>query len=202
MEIKKDHWWPTPVWFFDIDPTTIDFDKVKEEIYKVKSIDEGRSISNYGGWQSNSLNLTQDTEMNKLMRKIEEASSTCFKDVGARPTVNRKITDYWININQKGDSNNVHNHALSTLSGVVYIECEKNSGNILFHRNGAESYYYLELTHNDDKNNNNPYQFSHVYYECIKYRVLIFPSYLSHSVEGNKSDTDRISIAFNFAKNW
>jgi hypothetical protein len=202
IEIKKDHWWPTPIWFFDLNPTTIDFEKVKDEIYRVRSVDKGRKISNYGGWQSNDLDLSQDTEMNKLMKNIEEAASYCFDDVGARPSANRKITDYWININKKGDSNIPHVHALSTFSGVVYIECEEDSGNILFHNNAAENYYYLELTHSKDKDKNNPYQFSHVFYSCIKYRVLIFPSILLHSVEPNKSDKDRISLAFNFAKNW
>lgn len=202
IEIKKDDWWSTPIWYFDIDPTQIDFNKIKEEIYRVKKVDKGRSISNQGGWQSNSLNLTQDTEMNRLMRAIEDASAHCFTSVGARPTVNKKITDYWLNINQKNDYNRPHIHPLSTLSGIVYIECNENSGDTMFHRNPAENYYYLELTHADAEDTTNPYGYSHVYYPCIKYRVVIFPSYILHSVEGNKSDEDRISIAFNFAKNW
>ena len=202
IEIKKDEWWPTPIWYFDIDHTQIDFEKIKNEIYRVKEIDEGRGISNYGGWQSNSLNLTQDTEMNRLMKAIEDATANCFTNVGARPTVNKKITDYWININKKGDHNTPHIHPLSTLSGVVYIECNEKSGNIVFHRNPSENYYYLELTHTEIEDKNNPYGFSYVYYPSVKYQVIIFPSYVLHSVEGNKSDEDRISIAFNFAKNW
>ena len=201
IEIKKDDWWPTPIWCFDIDPTQIDFDKVKDEIYRVKKVDEGRTISNYGGWQSNKLNLNQNTEMNKLMHNIEEVASHCFDDIGAGENVSRNITDYWININKKHNFNIPHNHPLSFLSGVVYIESNKDSGNILFHRNSAEDYYYLELTANKKGSENNSYGFSYIYYPCTKYKVILFPSYLSHSVEGNKSESDRISISFNFGKN-
>lgn len=202
--VNKDHWWPTPIWFFDIDPSVIDFDKVIDEVYRIKQIDQGRVISNYGGWQSNNIDHTQDTEINKLMKHIEEQSSFCFADIGARDSVNKTLTDYWININKKGDYNRIHNHALSTLSGCVYIQCNEDSGNILFHRNASEDYYYLELTHTKDNKDvdTNPYQFSYIFYKPIKYRVLVFPSILPHSVNANKSDEDRISIAFNFTKNW
>ena len=201
-KINKDHWWPTPIWFFDVDTSSYDFDKIKDEIYLIRGVDKGRVISNYGGWQSNSIDMKQDTEMNKLMKHIEEVSKLCFKDVGARESVNTSITDYWININKKGDYNKLHNHALSTLSGCVYIQCNKESGNILFHRNASDDYYYLELTHTKDNDNSNPYQFSHIFYEPIKARVLVFPSIIPHSVEANRSDEDRISLAFNFSKNW
>jgi uncharacterized protein (TIGR02466 family) len=201
MEIKKNHLWPTPIWYFDIDPTQINFNKVKKEICKIKTFDKGRIASNYGGWQSNIIDIIKNTEINNLMRKIEEASELCFKDIGARTTVNKKITNYWININKKGDGNSPHIHPGCTLSGVVYVECEQDSGNITFYRDAAENYYYQELTWDQNNSVINPYQISHIYYQCIKYRVILFPSYLSHSVEANKSDKDRISIAFNFNKN-
>lgn len=202
--INKDHWWPTPIWYFDIDPSLFDFKKITEEAYEIRKADGGRTISNYGGWQSNSVDMEKDTEMNKMMKYIEDKVGACFNDIGARDTVNKKITDYWININKRGDYNRIHTHALSTLSGCVYLKTDKDSGNILFHRNASDDYYYLELTHHQDGSGSdtNPYQFSHIFYEPVPYRVLVFPSILPHSVDASKSDEDRISIAFNFSKNW
>jgi uncharacterized protein (TIGR02466 family) len=200
IEIKKDNWWPTPIWCFDADPTQIDFDKIKEEAYEIKAHDQGRAVSNYGGWQSNDLDLTKDNETNKLLKFIEQGVACCLDDVGAGPKVNKMITDCWVNINKKGDGNHPHIHPSSTLSGVVYIQGNDKSGNIRFHSNSPENYYYLELTNNHFDTQTNPYNFSYVFYPCEKYKVIVFPSILLHSVEPNNSDEDRISLAFNVGK--
>lgn len=199
--MKKENLWPTPVWYFDIDSLEVDFDKIKNEIYKIKAVDLGKQASNYLGWQSNDLYVDKntDTETNKLMLLIENQASNCFDDIRAKSSLSRKISNYWLNVNKKNDLNYPHSHPESSLSGCVYIECGENSGNIRFYRNAAETFCYSEILGFENKDSN-PYGFEYVYFKPIKYRVLVFPAFLMHMVEPNKADEDRISIAFNFYK--
>jgi uncharacterized protein (TIGR02466 family) len=193
VEILKQEWWPTPIWYFKLDDK-INFDLVTEEVYKLRSQDAGKIVSNLGGWQSNFLDLNQNTEINNLLKYIESIAEACFNDFGTKMYFNRKLTDAWVNINQKGHYNTPHNHPDSILSGCVYIKASEKAGNIRFEKEAGVGYY--SSTYLMDKH---IYNHSTIVYPALEKQVLIFPSYLLHSVEPNQSDEDRISIAFNFS---
>jgi uncharacterized protein (TIGR02466 family) len=190
--MTKDHWWMTPIWVLHIDPTQIDFNKIIKEVYKLQKKDKGRIVSNYGGWQSNVLDLKADTEINKLLKEIERQAQVCFEELDIKPLYTKKIDTAWININKKSDSNAPHLHPNSILSGCVYIQSDDKAGNIKIHRNAMEAYYYSTYINSD-----NQYSYEHVYYKPIEHTAIVFPSYLMHSVEPSNSEQDRISIAYN-----
>ena len=194
MQIIREDWWATPVWHFDIPIQEVDYNKVADECYLEKSKSEGRILSNRNGWQSHDIFANPEIpNISNLIKTIEMYSKNIFQDYGIKKEINLVIDNSWININIPGSYNVFHIHANSTLSGVYYASTPENSGNVLMYNNPMMQFInesYLDV------NNKNTYN-------CIEYkpfngRVIIFPSWLPHSVQPNNSKEDRISIAFNF----
>ena len=94
--------------------------------------------------------------------------------------------EFWLNVNDKGSSNDSHAHYGSALSGVYYLDAEE-TGPLVFHSihksMGTTSYC-------DD----NQVNFE---IEPADNSMVIFPSWAMHSVSENVSDKQRICIAFN-----
>ena len=102
----------------------------------------------------------------------------------------------WININKPGDYNIKHVHPTNNLSGVLWIKCLENSGDIVFDSpNNFESFLENKSYDEDFKKSN----FIDDSYHCYptEGRMIVFPSHLQHHVQENKSNQDRISVSFN-----
>ena len=102
-----------------------------------------------------------------------------------------------INIIQPFLSDTPHHHVgMSTLVGVYYIDVPNNSGDILLHDpRGATAWSNLGFTPNDPIATKTARC-----YHRIKPQnglLLLFPSFLVHSVETNLSNQNRISIVIN-----
>jgi uncharacterized protein (TIGR02466 family) len=193
MQVYRDEWWATPIWYFDIPETQINPNLIKEECYKEQLNSKGRIISNRLGWQSNGIFITPETpNISNLMKTIETNSKIIFEDYGIKKGINLVIDYFWININPSGAHNIPHIHPTPGLSGVYYASVPKNSGKVIFYNNFMMQYVNEILLDGNNKNTH-----STVTYETFNGRVLIFPSWLPHSVEANNSSEDRISIAFN-----
>ena len=113
-----------------------DTDTIKEECYKRKQLDTGRSsqnkhpTSNVGGWQSNSLFKDTDSFFGPLLHAIEEHCLNYIHEIVS--IQNCFLHNAWININSKGDSNFPHDHPGSIVSGVYYVRLPENSGRLVF----------------------------------------------------------------------
>ena len=194
MQINREDWWATPVWYFDIPIQEVDYNKVADECYLEKSKSEGRVLSNKDGWQSNDIYANPKIpNISNLIRTIETYSKNIFKDYGVRKDINLGIDNSWININPPGSYNKFHVHPGSTLSGVYYAKAPKDSGNILMYSNSLMQFINKSYLDGDNKNT-----YHYINYKPSDGRVIIFPAWLPHSVEKNDSKEDRISIAFNF----
>jgi hypothetical protein len=151
----------------------LDIESMISKLYQLKEIDLGNTISNVGGWQ-NSQQLDQFKEFIPLTNLVKNI---------VKENLNKNIsfnnTGIWGNISSTTHYNDIHTHGakIGKLSGVYYLQVFPNSGNIIFY---------------DDLHLNK------IEYTPTVGDLLIFPPYLSHSVEPNNNSKDRISIAFNF----
>lgn len=194
LVIHREDWWATPIWFFNIDDDNIDFNQAIQECYKEKTIDkEGRQLSNINGWQSNFISANKYCEIQKVIDLINKSSITYKNIIGIHDNLNLYANNYWININNKDGYNMAHIHPSSILSCVIYLKAPENCGDIIFFRNSTEQFALANYT-----KNNNSYNFETIKYKPSEKKVIIFPSYILHTVEQNKSNEDRISISFNF----
>ena len=191
VNVTKHSLFPTLIWEFDLSEKKTMLSEMKRFILKTKNDDPvGRRKSNYGGWQSKGYNKYVK-EFHDFEKIINDIISGIKKELDI-PNLN--LTEYWFNVNEYGDYNELHNHFGEYLSGVFYISvADNNMGNIHFHRGDNMKYYYLN---NLPRPNNVTGQ--QISYESKTGKLLIFPGWLDHSVDGSRSKDKRISIAFNY----
>jgi uncharacterized protein (TIGR02466 family) len=102
------------------------------------------------------------------------------------------ITGLWANMNPPHAAHGMHNHPNNVLSGVYYVKTSGRADTINFHdprpQTGIIKPPVTGLTaENTDQ----------VVVKVRNGTLLMFPSWLMHSVDANRSDKTRISISFN-----
>lgn len=108
-----------------------------------------------------------------------------------------KIQTSWINHHKQGQWCQEHMHTNSMLSGVYFLDTPPNSGEFIFRRPGTDGTRLFSTTIRENPVKSNHYN-SDLYTIIPRTsQLLIFPSYLTHSVSSNKIDQDRWTIAFN-----
>ena len=163
---------------------------IKNKINKIRK-EKGRKISNLTGYQSNDLKI--DSTFLSFKRLIETKSNNLAKQIGLKD--NLILNNLWININKFKDVNDLHNHPHSILSGCFYIKVPKNSGAIVFKTPSAP---LVDIYWRNHLKNFTVYNSPFWKIFPVEKQLLIFPSWLEHSVEPNMNEKEeRISIAFN-----
>jgi len=142
------------------------------------------------GWQSHQT-LHELEEFRDLVSCINHAAKSIlrFLRIGYEAL---DITGCWATVLAKGASHRVHSHPNNFLSGVYYVCVQAGADTINFHdprnQTGIIRPPVVELTaENTDQ----------VVIKVKTGTLLMFPSYLEHSVDANMSDEERISISFN-----
>ena len=113
----------------------LDTTKIKQDILKLKSKDKGRTVSNYGGWQSKAF-YDVDKNLKSLFNKINVIVESIEKKLCLSYKI--KLGNYWHNVNGFGSFNRPHDHPKSVISGVYYISVPKNSGKIVLEYNAKQ----------------------------------------------------------------
>lgn len=188
-----EYWFPTPIWFFDIEE--IDNKKISKYATKLSKKNQGRILSNYGGWQSNDFHLNdcENEEMLKLASIVELTARKASEDLDLKQNMQIFMHNFWVNINRKGNGNVRHTHPTSFLSAVYYVQTPDNCGKVVFeHPSTLMNFWWNSFT-----NVNSYATYSSVSYEPKVGRLLLFPSWLEHRVSSSESDDLRISVAFN-----
>jgi len=103
------------------------------------------------------------------------------------------LTDSWININDSRQCmNREHVHG-EVFSGVFYLHIPEESGKLVL-QNPAINRMWKGCYLTSEKNQ---FTAESIRIEPVEGNILLFPSYLPHSVETNNHDEERISISFN-----
>ena len=190
MAMHTELWFPQVIWSAMIH--IVDNYELKNWAYDRKKNDIGRRISNYGGFQSSDIMSGQCKQVDKLIEHLDKEIRDISRQV-ALPQL--EIKNIWLNINPPGSYNELHNHAGSVLSGVYYVEASERQGNIQFERSDNAEYHlpeYMEkITY---------FNATRATYAAKSGALYIFPSWLKHHVQGNQSNTDRISLSFNYGE--
>ena len=147
--------------------------------------------SNIGGYQTDLLKNS-----NRIIKETQVVFSKAITQFAETIYVRKPFTvsfdEPWLNVNRENHSNKTHTHPRSDLSLTYYCEVPVNSGKIVFenpvlHQRTTAIWYEKKAAWNSEYINLAPQ----------KYTLIIFPSYLPHFVEPNKSNKPRISLACN-----
>jgi len=190
MAMHTELWFPSVIWSAIIH--VVDNKEVKDFAYQLKKQDTGRTVSNYGGFQSQDIKQGACKSIDRLVEYVNNEMNSCAQQVGLHPV---EIQNIWLNINPPGTYNHLHNHIGSVLSGVYYVDATSDQGNIQFERNDGAEYHIPEEIATATY-----FTSTRATYAAKTGALYIFPSWLKHSVQGNFSKEDRISISFNYGE--
>ena len=142
------------------------------------------------GWQSVQT-LHEREEFRDLVSSIDYAAKGVlrFLKIGYDAF---EITGCWATVLAQGAAHRAHCHPNNFLSGAYYVRTYPGADTIHFHDPRIQTCIIrppvTELT------NENTDQ---VVVQVKNGTLLLFPSYLQHSVDANLSEQERISISFN-----
>ena len=189
----------TPLFVADLD---LNISNLEHFCEKTQKKDIGRIASNSGGYQSNNLSLDK-SPLSPLIKEIETNANIFAQQFLNKKTI-QKITSIWINSNLYKDTNRIHSHPGSAISGVYYVKTPSECGQIIFeHPAGRAFEFYMESIDALPGRRNEPEEYNsfnsfRTGVKPTENTLYLFPSWLMHYVESNQSKTEeRISISFN-----
>ena len=183
----------TPIWISTIN----NYKETNEDLYLyLKNLQKedkvGLSKSNVRGWHSKDFDLNNQSVknfINIISPKINEVLNDMDWDIKKQSV---KITNMWAIINIGGASNSRHHHGNNDISAAYYVRAPKNCGEIVFYDPRPAPVFSHPKSNktnvlNAMVNSVNP----------VEGGLILFPSYLDHSVNPNLSNEERIVISFN-----
>ena len=187
MIIEK--FFPTVVYGKDV---KLDNDQLTRDIINWSKQDKGVSKTNYNGWHS-TTDMGNKPEYQQLVTELLRMQKEIYDNEHiARHAV---LGNMWANINPPGGMNMPHLHPNALFSGVYYVKAPINSGRLklMEPRPGAQVMMPTKKPGNPSID-----FWKDVHIEPTVGRIIMFPAWLWHGVETNKSNDIRISVSFNF----
>jgi uncharacterized protein (TIGR02466 family) len=181
---------PTLVWKISLEPELRDAIDTKV-MATLESLRRDLPVLEAGhGWQSEQT-LHEREEFQELISCVNHVARSVlrFLRIGYELI---EITACWATVLAKGAPHKIHSHPNNFLSGVYYVRVHPGSDTINFHDPRRQTYVIrppvAELTaENTDQ----------VVVRLTNGTLLMFPSYLEHSVDINVSENERVSVSFN-----
>ena len=115
---------------------------------------------------------------------------------GVSRNVQFYVTNSWINIHTRGQAAGQHIHGNSLISGVLYLQVNETSGDLVFHRD-IYSLIPFPPALDFDVEKFNIYNCKSWSYNPKVNDICLFPSSVMHSADPNHSDEERWCLAFN-----
>ncbi len=162
--------------------------KIVDKLKKIK-IENHNALTKNKGFSSHNIIYNILNELDKsiysdLNKEVKEyANEYGFE--------NLTISNSWFNIEQKNCILKNHTHAMSAVSGVLYLKTDKLSNKIYFYNPNP----FIGFSHFCK---NNILNFEYVYFDVDVGSILLFPSWLKHGSNDEKNKSfERISLSFN-----
>jgi len=188
---KVVHIFPVPIWAYRLEPEVVQRinGKAQDLIETLRAatpnLEPGRS------WQT-PTDLQDRPELEELMECAKAATRRILDQLRVEYG-SFLITGCWANIKPKGSQPHpTHSHANNFLSGVYYLRAPKGGDRIEFIDPKPQTSII-----NPPKSGSNEYNSRHAKLNVETGLLIMFPSWLGHSVESNQGEEERISISFN-----
>ena len=187
MIIEK--FFPTIVYGKDVQ---LDNNKLAQDIVNWSNQDKGVSKTNYKGWHS-TTDMGQKPEYQQLVTELLRMQKEIYNN--EHLDRHARLGNMWANINPTDGMNQPHIHPNSLFSGVYYVKSQPKAGRLKIYdpRPGVQ---FIMPTRKPGNPGRDMWRDANI--EPVVGRIIMFPAWLWHSVEPNKSNDLRISVSFNF----
>lgn len=155
--------------------------------------------SDYGK-KSKDTYILDNLECNELKKEILKHATIYAKSMLSWKIDSLKFLQSWISVKEPNQQHLSHYHPNSAISGIYYFDdYESDQGSLVFHRNPVICQLMNQFSPNyDDTNSKNiVYPWSQFTIHPQKNMLIIFPSWVHHSVQLNTSSRERKSLSFN-----
>lgn len=175
----------------DILNTELTLKKLEQESFENKNDGLGRLSTN-----NNILSDQKYVEEYKTI--IKHIEKYVYEVLCIKKSLKIEINQSWSVLHSKNNFASNHIHTNSSFSGVLYIKCDNDSGNIVFSMPMTHpTYCTSSLCYHDDLTESNFLNSNKWWIKPKIGNILLFPSHVYHSIEKSFSNNDRYSIAFN-----
>jgi uncharacterized protein (TIGR02466 family) len=195
--MKLDHIFPIPIVRITVDSEILE----KTSRLVVQYIEENNLIEQ--GSTSKEL-LTTFYDNKDFLGKLDDYELLKFINYKSRDFLHLRGFDTkcfleitsWLQFYPPGTHFNKHDHYGAILSGVLYLKAPERCGSIRFYNpitgRRATDVFFERL-----KLESNTYNYHYVEYTPVEGEMILFESWLEHSVDMNMSNENRIAISFN-----
>ena len=188
-------YFPQPIFRYKVENYKTFNKELEEYIYKLKKEDnEGVVRSNRGGWHSKSFKVREKGSIqNRFTQELSKYIFDVIQTYGWKCVPERVVvSEMWAIINKPRDFNVIHTHPNAYLSAAYYVKAPEKAGRFVIENplSVARHSYPAHATKTE-------YNIKAAALDIEEGDLLLFPAYLPHKVNENKSDEDRIVISFN-----
>jgi len=176
---------PTPIYM-----SKLDRDLTKKELSFINKI-KLDFYKNEGNITSNDNYILNQKVFSKLKEDLDLRVQDYFNKVlSTTDAIIPFITQSWLNYTETNQYHHKHQHPNSLVSGVFYINCNKEFDKIKFFN---DKYYTIK----PEIKEWNLWNSQSWWFPVNTGDIILFPSSLTHMVEAKQGDNTRISLAFN-----
>jgi len=194
----KLHTFKEDIGVFEGDPSHTD--QTIQMLYMLRDQDSKTDgASNLNGWQKEINHLE---EYRQLRAMIMNHFVTYFKtSISSNFNMNAETVKFFANINPPGASHTMHQHIGGHYSGAYWLQADKGSGNIVVMNPYPNSYINTFLQPSIEYTEDGYTSFNCIEIKPEANKGLFFNSNLVHYVDVNRSNRDRIGVAFHIYLN-
>ena len=203
-ELAREYHFPTAIYYRDFADAAELNAAVLPRIRELREQDSvgerGSHVRELGGWHSHDK-LRFDPVFDELTARIQTTVGQICDDAGYHPEYEVLFDNMWAIINPPGSYNQSHVHPRCLWSGVYYVQVPEESGRISFAdpRLGK----IMMDPRFDPERRRKPEHWVEVFFRPRPGRLIVFPSWLYHAVEANRSEAEgeageRVIVSFNF----
>ena len=139
------------------------------------------------------------TEFSEVFDQINKIADEAHKLLQYKQNTKQICIDAWINDYGSYNISMPHQHPTADLAIVYFPYAQEGCGNLQLLNPNSKLQYVIHDEMVESWNNYNSFTWDIV---PKTGKVVIFPGYLIHYVKQNKSNKQRVSIAFNYRASW
>ena len=177
---------PEPLYFSKLERV------LTQEELKILNEHKKKTKKNAGNSRTKDSYVLEHKALKNLKKDLQTKVMDYFdKVICTDNLITPYITQSWINYTKSNQFHHKHNHSNSLVSGIFYINADKNVDSVTFYNGRLDSRIKLDIT------KYNIFNSSSCTFPVETGNLLLFRSSLEHGVDKKKGNNIRSSLSFN-----